>query len=212
MIECWWTEAERSQVLPLDDRFAQRFAENAARVQGNRHRFVFHWGMGHVPTDVAPDLRSRSYLIEASVEISDAKTEGVLIAHGDATSGYSLFIQDGHLVHDLNIGGSHQIVRSTRKVPAGECRLGFRMSRSANKGTGTLLIDGEPCGEMVTSDMFRVLISWSGLDIGRDRGSPVSGYTSPFEFTGKLHKVTVTIGDDQVIDAEATGRAEMGRQ
>jgi arylsulfatase A-like enzyme len=212
MIERWWQEAERSQVLPLDDRFAQRFAENAARVQGNRRRFVFHWGMGHVPTDVAPDLRSRSYLIEASVEIPDAKIEGVLIAHGDATSGYSLFVQDGHLVHDLNIGGSHQIVRSTRKVPAGECRLGFRMSRAANKGTGTLLIDGEPCGEMTTSDMFRVLISWSGLDIGRDRGSPVSDYPSPFEFTGKLHKVTVTIGDDQTLDNEATGRAEMGRQ
>jgi arylsulfatase len=212
MIDHWWQEAERSHVLPLDDRFGLRFAENAARAQGNRRHFVFHWGMGHVPTDVAPDLRSRSYLIEASVEIANEKTEGVLIAHGDATSGYSLFVKEGYLVHDLNIGGSHQIVRSTRKVPAGECRLGFRMNRSANKGTGTLLINGEPCGEMVTSDMFRVLISWSGLDIGRDRGSPVSDYPSPFEFTGKLHRVTVTIGDDQTLDGEATGRAEMGRQ
>ena len=212
MIERWWREAERSQVLPLDDRFGPRFAENAARAQGNRRRFVFHWGMGHVPTDVAPDLRSRSYSIEANVEITNAGTEGVLIAHGDATSGYSLFVKDGYLVHDLNIGGSHQIVRSNRKVPAGECRLGFRMQRSAQRGVGTLLIDGEACGEMHTTDMFRVLISWSGLDIGRDRGSPVSNYPSPFEFTGKLYRVTVTIGDDQALDGEAAGRAEMGRQ
>ncbi|MFX5968761.1 hypothetical protein ABTE68_20360, partial [Acinetobacter baumannii] len=85
--------------------------------------FVFHAGMGHVPTDVAPDVRSRSYTIEAHVEIDEAGASGVLISHGDATSGYSLYVEDGHLVHDLNIGGSHQIVRSDRKVPSGARRL-----------------------------------------------------------------------------------------
>lgn len=209
MIARWWQEAAHCQVLPLDDRFGPRFAENAARVQGHRNQFVFYHGMGHVPTDVAPDVRSRSYLIEADVEVSG---EGVLIAHGDMTSGYSLYVQDARLVHDLNIGGSHQIVRSERKVPSGKCRLGFRMRRIENKGTGTLLIDGEPAGEVKTNDMFRVLISWSGLDIGRDRGSPVSHYTAPFAFTGKLNKVTVTIGDDQALDGAAAGRAEMARQ
>jgi arylsulfatase len=128
------------------------------------------------------------------------------------TSGYSLFVQDGRLVHDFNIGGTYQIVRSERQVPPDKCRLGFRMRRVENKGTGTLLIDGEPVGEMKTNDMFRVLISWSGLDIGRDRGSPVSHYAAPFAFTGKLSKVTITIGDDQMLDGEAAGRAEMGRQ
>ena len=205
----WWGEAERSSVLPLDDRFGPRFAENAARTQGHRRQFVFHAGMGHVPTDVAPDVRSRSYLIEADI---DSPGEGVLIAHGDATSGYSLYVKDGHLVHDLNIGGSHQIVRSTRQIPATACRLGFRMRRIEHQGTGTLLVDGEAAGGMTTTDMFRVLISWSGLDIGRDRGSPVSHYAAPFAFTGRLRKVTITIGDDQVLDGEAAGRAEMGRQ
>ncbi|MDX2204963.1 MAG: arylsulfatase [Hyphomicrobiaceae bacterium] len=211
MIARWWEIAERCNVLPLDDRFGPRFAENAARAQGARRTFVFHAGMGHVPTDVAPDVRSRSYLIEADVEMPEG-AEGVLIAHGDATSGYSLYVKDGLLVHDLNIGGSHQIVRSSRKVPAGARRLGFRMRRVENNGTGTLLIDGEPAGEMTTKDIFRTLISWSGLDIGLDRGSPVSQYAAPFAFTGRLRKVTVTIGDDQALDGEAAGRAEMGRQ
>ena len=61
--------------------------------------------------DVAPDVRSRSYLIEADVHIGEA-CEGVLIAHGDATTGYSLYLQSGHLVHDMNIGGEHVLVRS----------------------------------------------------------------------------------------------------
>ena len=82
-------------MLPLDDRFGPRFAENAARFHGARNKFTFHAGMGHVPTDVAPDVRSRSYTIEAHVEIGEEGAEGVLIAHGDATSGYSLYIKDG---------------------------------------------------------------------------------------------------------------------
>jgi len=223
MIEVWWREAEKHKVLPLDDRFGARFAQNAARVQGARHQFVFHAGMGHVPTDVAPDVRSRSYTIEAHVEVGDGGAEGVLIAHGDATSGYSLYVKDGHLVHDLNIGGGHEIVTSSRRVPAGVHRLGVRVDRLVRetppaKGsrTGvseyTLLIDGEPAGSLKTELAFRSFISWSGLDIGRDRGSPVSHYEAPFEFTGKLLRVTVRMRDDQKLDGESVANAQMARQ
>ena len=65
----WWEQAEAHQVLPLDDRFGERFAENAARFHGGRTNYTFWAGMGHVPSDVAPDLRSRSYTITADVEI-----------------------------------------------------------------------------------------------------------------------------------------------
>ena len=88
----WWEEAEKHKVLPLDDRFGPRFIDNAKRFHGARTRYVFHAGMGHVPTEVAPDVRSRSYLIEALAEIAPG-SEGVLIAHGDATSGYSLYLR-----------------------------------------------------------------------------------------------------------------------
>ncbi|MBA7465765.1 MAG: arylsulfatase [Bradyrhizobium icense] len=222
MIKLWWAEAEQHNVLPLDDRFAPRFAENATRFHGERSRFTFHAGMGHVPTDVAPDVRSRSYTIEAFAEI-EAGTEGVLIAHGDATSGYSLYIQDGHLVHDLNIGGGHEIVRSKAKLPLGAHRFGLHVERQVRKEapakgsrTGiseyTLLIDGEAAGSMQTQQGFNTLISWSGLDIGRDRGSPVSHYAAPFEFTGKLSRVTVVMHDDQKLDGEGVGNAQMARQ
>jgi arylsulfatase len=223
MIKLWWSEAEKHNVLPLDDRFGARFAENAKRFQGARNEFTFHAGMGHVPTDVAPDVRSRSYTIEAHVEIDDAGAEGVLIAHGDATSGYSLYVKDDFLVHDLNIGGSHDIVTSDRKIPAGAHRLGVHVERlvretpsakGARTGVSayTLLIDGEPAGSLQTQLGFHTLISWSGLDIGRDRGSPVSRYDAPFEFTGRLLRVTVAMHNDQKLDGEGVGNAEMARQ
>ncbi|MGJ4902560.1 sulfatase-like hydrolase/transferase [Bradyrhizobium sp. HKCCYLS2058] len=223
LVKLWWEQAEAHQVLPLDDRFGPRFAENAARFHGARTRFTFHAGMGHVPTDVAPDVRSRDYLIEAHVEIDAEGASGVLIAHGDATSGYSLYVKDGHLVHDLNIGGRHEIVRSARPVPAGSHRLGVRVERlrrqtepakGARTGMSqyTLLIDGQEAGALTTQLAFHTLISWSGLDIGHDRGSPVSDYAAPFAFTGRLSHVTVTMQNEQSLDGESVGNAEMARQ
>jgi hypothetical protein len=76
----------------------------------------------------------------------------------------------------------------------------------------TLLIDGEPAGSMQTQFGFNTLISWSGLDIGRDRGSPVSHYEAPFAFTGKLRKVTMTMDDDQALDAEAAAAATLATE
>jgi arylsulfatase len=212
MIDRWWAEAEAHQVLPLDDRFGERFAENAARVHGERVHYEFWAGMGHLPTDVAPDLRSRSYRIVAEVEVSTDTDHGVLVAHGDATSGYSLHLDRGYLVHDLNIGGSHQTVRSDRPVPAGRHDLAFRMERVDGVGTGTLEIDGVDVGSMTTTDTFFTMISFSGLDIGLDRSSPVGAYAAPNVFTGTLRRVTVDMVQDQDVDHEQAGLTQLARE
>lgn len=77
-------------------------------------------------------------------------------------------------------------------------------------------IDGKPAecadGVLPATMGFATLISWSGLDIGRDRGSPVGDYAAPFAFTGVLRKVTVTLEDNQQLDGDAVGRAELARQ
>ncbi len=211
MVERWWAEAEAHQVLPLDDRFGERFAENAARVHGARTHYEFWDGMGHLASDVAPDVRSRSYRIVAEVEIPDDGAEGVLIAHGDATSGYTLYVEDDHLVHDLNVGGTHHLVRSDRRIEPGRRDLGFRMERVGGHGTGTLSIDGSDVGSMETDHFYFTLISFSGLDIGLDRGSPVGPYDAPFEFSGKLRRVVVDMDHDQDVDHEAAGQVQAAR-
>jgi hypothetical protein len=128
----------------------------------------------------------------------------------------------------MNIGGVHHVVESDRPVPIGHCRLGFRMEqgpltaigplpgvgRVMVPGTrrGTLLIDGQPAGSLETSAGFNNFISWSGLDIGRDRGSPVSHYDAPFEFTGRLSKVTMTLENAEPADDEGAARAQLARE
>jgi arylsulfatase A-like enzyme len=219
LIELWWREAAKYDVLPLDDRFRERFVINADYHHAARKRYVFHAGMGHLASEVAPDVRSRSYLIEADAHITSG-CEGVLIAHGDATSGYSLYLRSGHLVHDMNVGGEHVIVRSAVPVQPGRRLLGVQVRRLSREmrptertGPGvsefTLSIDGIPSGRIESRLGFFNFISWTGLDIGRDRGSPVSDYESPFAFTGKLVKVTITMDDDPALEANGACRAQM---
>lgn len=214
LIELWWQQAEAHQVLPLDDRFAERFAENATRHLGNRRVFTFHAGMGHLPTDVCPDLRSRSYSIEADVEVPE-NASGVLISHGDATCGYALYMQDGFLNHDINIG-QHQIITSPSKISPGKHNLTFRAQRSGpnigDRIIGTLLVDGQEVEKAGFLHGFVNFVSWSGIDIGMSRGSPVSHYAAPFTFTGTLKKVTITIEPDQVLDAQAAAEVVLARE
>ena len=207
-IDLWWQQAEAHQVLPLDDRFGPRFAENAARRLGDRRVFTFHRGMGHIPTDIAPDLRARSYRIEAHANVQPGD-EGVLIAHGDATCGYSLYLKDNRLHFDVNVG-EHQIVSSDAPVQAGEHVFSVHVAHGAPV-RAELRCDGTPIGSGTIRFGFVNFISWSGLDIGHDRSSPVSRYGAPFAFTGELAKVVVTIEDEQG-DAEGAARALLARE
>ena len=112
---------------------------------------------------------------------------------------------------------------SEREIAPGAHRLGLHVERlrrttppalGARTGVSEyrLTIDGEPVGAMQTQLGFHTLISWSGLDIGRDRGSPVSHYAAPFAYSGKLLRVEVAMYDDQDLDGNGVGDAEMARQ
>ena len=85
-------------------------------------------------------------------------------------------------------------------------------------GTGTLLIDGKPAGEMQTDRIFALMVSWSGLDVGHDRGTTVSDYDGtgrhmgPFSFTGHLEKVLVELDEDQSLDSEGAAWVAIARE
>ncbi len=227
--QLWWRQAEANLVLPMDDRFGPRFAENSRRFHGRRTRFVMHAGMGHLPNDVAPDVRSRSYTVEAHVRVDREQAQGVLVAHGDATSGYCLYMQACQLVHDINIGGVHHLPQSDRPVTWGHHTLGLRIELGpwvrmllpvtgqvvlTSTRTATRLLDGEPAGRLDTRMVgVNSMVSFSGFDIGLDRGSPVSHYAAAFRFEGgKLYKVVYTLDPMQQLDYDKLAPVELARQ
>jgi arylsulfatase len=194
LIELWWSEAARYHVLPLDDRILERFLVPKPRPITGRSTFVYYPG-ARIPGEGAAGVIDVSYTISAHVA---AAGDGVLICHGDRFSGYSLFVLDGHLVHDYNCAGAHTILRSSRPVPAGAGVLRYRFARTGRlRGRGTLEIDGEDAGSVDIPQTLGTHINAIGVSVGRNPLSPVSElYDSPFPFTGVLDRVVIEVADD----------------
>jgi arylsulfatase len=212
MVERWWVEAGKYKVLPvigLQGRFAITSPHNLSK----RRRQVLLPGGQRIPNGVAPDLRNRSYSITAEVEIPEAGAEGVIVAQGDWCGGYAMYVKEGHLVHDYNFVGQHYVVTSEERLPTGPATLRFELKKvGPYSGQGILSINGEPAGSVSLPQMFRGLMSFTGLEVGRASPPEVSDFTAPFPFTGTLHRVVYELGDDQDADAAAAAAAALRRQ
>ena len=204
LIERWWAEARRYNVLPLDDRVMERFLVPKPKPITERDRFVYYRGI-RVPSYGAPDIKNVSYTITATVDcggldIAAGDADGILVCLGDRFCGYSFFVRDGYLVHDYNTAGTHYVARSTRRIPAGPATLAFDFAKTGEvRGIGTVLIDGAASGSI---DMARTLgmhLSPSGLTVGYGPLSPVSPlYDAPFPFGGRLDELRFDLGHDRV--------------
>jgi arylsulfatase len=207
MIERWWVEAGKYDVLPLDDRDAGHI--RAVGRPGVKTRFVYYPGMARVERQSSPNITNRSYTIAAEVTIPEGGAEGVLLAAGNRFGGYTLFLKDGRLVYEYNFGDVRYVIRSEAEISPGTSTYGFEFVKTGqHRGRGTLLIDGRPVGEGELAETWPTLAAQAGLHCGRDGGSPVSEqYAVPFTFTGTLHRVIVELADDQQRDLAAEQRA-----
>jgi arylsulfatase len=128
----------------------------------------------------------------------------VLACSGGEFGGWTLFVKDGrlHYAHNyLKIDEYH--VASDRVLEPGPQRLAVRFAAKEKSlkpdfytGNVTLLIDGEPTGELKDIKMAGQYsaVTGYGLLIGRNTGTPVSHlYEPPFPFVGELKKVTIEV-------------------
>ena len=211
LVERWWMEAAKYQVLPLDNSpFEAIFGERP--LEAGRTRYVYYPGGGPVPEHSAVNVRNRSHTITAEVEIPESGAEGVLLALGSRLGGYALFMREGrlHYVHNF-CGLEEHRLSSTSEVPAGAHTLAFRFTKTGeHQGTGALFIDGAAAGEVDIPRFTptRFSLTGDGLCCGYDLGLPVCDqYRPPFRFSGRLRRVVVEVEGKPFVDPEA--EAEM---
>jgi arylsulfatase len=208
LIDLWWAEAEKHQVLPLDNSpFEAIFSEIHPRVPA-RPRYIYYPGGAPVPEVHAANIRNRSHTITAEVEMPAAGAEGILLAQGSLLGGYAFFVKDGRLHYVHNYCGLEQHrASSTVDVPAGAHTLGFRFAKTGeHQGAGTLLIDGQPAGDVDIPRFTRTRFSLTGegLCCGYDRGLQVcDDYRPPFAFTGRLRRVVIDVEGPAFVDPAA---------
>ena len=215
LIDQWWSEARLHGVLPLDDRtielFGARFREHSPHPPDRR--YVYRPPMSPLPGQAAAAIGGRSFDLTARVTV-DEGSEGVIFATGTENSGFSLFVQDRHLVLDYNAFSDHTVVVSDIEVPIGETEIAAHLRRGeGTAGSAAILVGGSEVGHASLA-LFVRMFSSVGPSIGFDHGSAVSSrYDGPFSFTGMLHEVVVQVSPDHRLDlGPVAARSEMSRQ
>ena len=176
-----------------------------------------------IPFFAGPRVLNRPHSITASVEIPDGGAEGVLFCQGSAAGGYSLFIKEGrlHYIHNY-VGRALYGVSSPEALPSGthEVRFEFEPTGPPDMPNGKgapgrlqLYVDGGLVANAEAPATTPFVLNPGALTCGANPGSPVTpDYTSPFKFTGTIHKVTVDVSGELIHDPEAELRAHMARQ
>lgn len=200
MVERFWVEASKYGVLPLDDRgFAVRARVPRPGSPRARRRFTYLPGMAHLPMAATPPTMNRAHSITAHLAQPLGQSEGVLVALGGVSSGYVLYVRDGHLHYEYNYVGERYVIRSAGPVPADATVLRFVFDKTGDRaGVGRLFVGAHPVGATVFPRVLPHFHGWHGLDIGRDSLSPVSPhYDGEFAFTGTLEKVVFDLAESE---------------
>jgi arylsulfatase A-like enzyme len=223
LIALWYVEAGKYDVLPIDTRGTPRFAEERPQLTTGLTRYVYRPGTEAVTENAAPKVLNRPHSITARVEIQDG-ADGVILAQGGRSGGYSLFVQDHKLHYVQNYVGARELhVESRSELPQGEHEVRFEFVPTGKPdiahgkgapGKGQLYVDGQLVGEERFPITIPIAIGITeGLTCGRDELSPVTDrYRPPFAFRGGLKEVVVEVGGQLIQDSDAEKRMVMARQ
>lgn len=207
----FWKEAEKYQVLPLDASVATRLLTPRPSLSAGRSSFAWIQPMTGVPNGDAPSILNTSYNFKAEVEIPQGGADGMLITQGGRFAGYGFYVLKSKPVFLWNLvdlkrvrwegpelsPGKHVIEFDFKYDGLGAATMAFgNYSGIGQGGTGVLKVDGTAVATEKMQHTLPLILQWDeSLDIGSDTGTPVNDadYQTPFTFTGKINKITLTI-------------------
>jgi len=199
LIAIFEEEAWKYNIYPLYDDMIKRLGAQQDRLFGGQTEFVyFAPGAVRIAEKASVPVKNRAHTIETTIDLT-GNEEGVIVAVGGMTGGFSMFIRDNHLYYDYNyLDGVHYILRS-QPLPRGETELGFNFIKTvAFGGIGELYVNGELVDQVDMPQMHIATYSLAEtFDVGRDTGTQVSDmYTDPFVFDGALDRVVFNLSDE----------------
>jgi hypothetical protein len=221
----WLIEAARYNVLPLDDRTAERFNPDIAGrpqlIQGDSQ--LLYGGMGRLTESSLVNVKNKSFAVTAEIESADGPVSGVILAQGGSFGGWSLYATEGRAKFAYNLCALETAeIEADRPVPSGEHQVRMEFAYDGGGlgkgGTVSLFYDGDKVGEgHVEHTVPFIFSSDETADVGQDSGTPVApDYDSANgAFTGDIHWVQVDTGPndaDHFIKPEERIRIAMARQ
>jgi len=199
-------QAARFNVLPLDDRQAERLIPEVvgrpSLITGTSQ--ILYQGMGGLNESWVLNLKNKSHEVTAELVVPEGGAEGVIVNQGGITGGWSLYLKDGRLTYCYSFGGILKtVVADPDPLPAGDhqVRMAFAYDGGGfgKGGTVTLQVDGqEVASGRVERTHFTVFTFDETTDVGADTGAPVTDdYPARGNgFTGTVKRVQLDLGDD----------------
>ena len=212
MVDRWWAEAERFDVLPLNNQ-PGRHGDRRYR----HDRYVYRPGIGSLPELVAPNLRNRGFHIVAELDVpTDGGVEGVIVCHGGPAGGYAMYAKGSrlHFVHNL-LGATVTTVSASILLPAGhvDARAVFTPTGRL-QGDIELYYDDIPVGSGHLAHTTPITYGVEGFSVGHQRGAAVcDAYEAPFAIDHDILRRVVIDGIGPAHrDPAGEARVAAGRQ
>ena len=223
----WLIEATRYNVLPLDDRVAERLNPDTAGrpilIKGDTQ--ILFGGMGRLSENSVVSVKNKSHSVTAGIQVPPSGAEGVIIAQGGNIGGWSLYAKGGKLKYCYNLLGiQYFYVESAGPIPPGDHQVRMEFAYAGGGlgkgGTATLFIDGKQVGSgPVAATAAMIFSADDGCDVGQDTGAPVSqDYGARGnEFNGVVKGVQIAIAkaaesETHMVSPEEALRVAMARQ
>jgi len=214
--ELFWKEADKYQVLPLDNSFVARAITPRPSITAGRNTFTWMRPITGIPNGDAPSVLNTSYNFKAEIEVPQGGAEGMIITQGGRFGGYGFYLLKSKPVFLWNLvdlkrvrwegptltPGNHTVEFDFKYEGLGEGTLAFNnYSGIGQGGTGVLKVDGATVATQRMEHTLPYILQFDeSLDIGSDTLTGVNDadYQPPFTFTGRLNKVTLTIDRPQL--------------
>jgi arylsulfatase A-like enzyme len=221
----WLIEATKYNVLPIDDRGAERLnpglAGRPTLIHGDSQ--LFFAGMGRLSENSVVSIKNKSFSVTAEVDVPQAGANGVIIAQGGRFGGWAVYAKDGKAKFVYNVLGIQEFAtEADTPLPAGthQVRMEFAYDGGglAKGGDVTLYYDGTAVGAgRVGATQPMIFSADETTDIGYESGTTVTpDYTAATSrFTGKIQWVQLDVGkddNDHYIDPDERLRIAMARQ
>jgi arylsulfatase len=213
MQDLFYAEAKKFDVLPLDNSTLERFLTPRPSPTAGRTTFTYSGELSGVPPACAPSILGRSYTIAAEIEVPEGGAEGMIVTEGGRFGGYGLFlnkgvggVRRGRVIFLYNLLGMKRTAWEGPELGPGNHTILFEFDYNGpgfgKGGTGTLKVDGKVVAQKTLENTIPVTVPEDeSFDVGRDTRTPVSlieyHYDCPFRFTGRIQRLTYTLGSPE---------------
>ena len=140
----------------------------------------------NLPMGEAPMIAKKAFEVEVQIE---KLGNGILVAQGGDTHGWSLFIQEGVIHFIVCLAGKVEEVKATEKLGNKDLKISAQLDSS---GEVKLYSGNRKLGNGKVSGLVKEMPA-DGLQVGRDEGGSVGEDEESFAFDGKIKKVRIKI-------------------